>query len=213
MVKSDTLVSKDKLNSFGFATTTLRKPSFAKFVEKKSSFTAYFFPITSENELKTHLLELKKKHKDASHFPYALRISTTTKDDSQLKVFEKYSDDGEPSKTAGLPLLRHLQQKNLVNVLVIVARVFGGVKLGPSGLMRAFVHSLELAINNAELSEEELSFTEIVKTDMYHFSRLEVFLKQQNLFFEKQFDLSGVELRIHFPFSKKYLLDEVLRLV
>ena len=112
--------------------------------EKKSKFIAHLYYVSSEEEAKEKIQECKKKYHDARHNCYAYRVVV---DD---KIIENFSDDGEPSGTAGNPMLSILQGNDLANVLIIVTRYFGGVLLGTGGLVRAYSGALELAIEEAE---------------------------------------------------------------
>ena len=98
--------------------------------EKKSKFYGYAFECFDDGEIKKQLDILKKEHKKATHFCYAFRFTSP--------FSEKAVDDGEPSGTAGKPILNVLQKKNLQNICVIVVRYFGGIKLGAGGLVRAY---------------------------------------------------------------------------
>lgn len=100
----------------------------------KSKFIAYFFSLNSLDEVKMNLANLKKEHKKATHICYAYVYNREV-------VSEKCSDDGEPNKTAGYPILNVLKKKNLVNVMVAVVRYFGGIKLGAGGLVRAYTNA------------------------------------------------------------------------
>ena len=102
---------------------------------KKSIFITHILPITSEEEAQEQLAIFRKKYKDATHNCYAWRIGTN-------RILEKSSDDGEPQGTAGHPMLHVLQMNQLTNVLAIVTRYFGGIKLGAGGLTRAYSSSL-----------------------------------------------------------------------
>lgn len=95
---------------------------------KKSKFIAYFYELTSENDVKEILAELRLEHKKANHVVYAYKYGSTA----------GKSDDKEPSNTAGLPLYNLLEMKNLNNRLIAVVRYFGGIKLGAGPLMRAY---------------------------------------------------------------------------
>ena len=192
---------------------TIKGGCVSKLNEKKSSFIAYVLKISSEEELKDHLQIIKKKHKDASHFPYAFRIVNFDGEKESFDVVERFSDDGEPSRTAGYPLLRVLQKNDLFGVLLIVARVFGGIKLGPSGLMRAFSKSADDALEKTTIIEREFFLSRKFTTDIFHFQKLEVYLKQQNIVFKSEFDLTNVDLYVEIPFSKKDLLVEIKRLL
>lgn len=100
----------------------------------KSRFVSYKFEINSLDEVKSILDELKKEHKKCTHICYAYVYSREV-------VSEKCSDDGEPNGTAGYPILNVVKKKNLTNVLVVVVRYFGGIKLGAGGLTRAYTKS------------------------------------------------------------------------
>lgn len=113
-------------------------------IEKKSKFIANLFYIESIKEAEEIINKIKKKYFDARHNCIAFRV--IEKD----RLIEKSSDDGEPSGTAGAPMLNILQKNNLVNVLVIVTRYFGGVLLGTGGLVRAYSNSLLQAIEKSE---------------------------------------------------------------
>ena len=100
------------------------------FEEKKSKFYGYLISCSSEEEILSFLNNLKKEHKKATHICYAYRLRSPLK--------EKAVDDGEPSGTAGRPILNVLQKKDLNDVCVFVVRYFGGIKLGAGGLVRAY---------------------------------------------------------------------------
>ena len=116
-------------------------------VEKKSKFIANLFYVESVKEAEEIISKTKKKYFDARHNCIAYRVM----EDS---LIEKSSDDGEPSGTAGAPMLNILQKNNLVNVLVIVTRYFGGILLGTGGLVRAYSNSLLQAIKISEKVEK-----------------------------------------------------------
>lgn len=99
-------------------------------IEKKSKFLGYLLECENEEEIKAFLTSLKKEHKKATHFCWACRLKTP--------FCERAVDDGEPSGTAGRPILNVLQKKDLQNHAIVVVRYFGGVKLGAGGLLRAY---------------------------------------------------------------------------
>ena len=101
-----------------------------KLFEKKSKFLGYLLLCQSENEIKEALAYLKAEHKKATHICWAGRLSSP--------FFEKAVDDGEPSGTAGRPILNVLQKKDMQNAVIFVVRYFGGIKLGVGGLVRAY---------------------------------------------------------------------------
>ena len=100
-------------------------------VEKKSKFNGYVYKVNSIKEVDNILLQLKNENKKATHICYAYKIVTDG-------VFVKAFDDGEPSGTAGRPILNVIEKKNLQDILIVVVRYFGGIKLGAGGLLRAY---------------------------------------------------------------------------
>lgn len=123
---------------------TIQKEIQEEIVEKKSKFIAHLFPVESVEEAETIVKETKKKYYDARHNCMAYRIL------EENKIVEKSSDDGEPSGTAGAPMLTILQKNNLANVLIVVTRYFGGILLGTGGLVRAYSDSLLKAIEESQ---------------------------------------------------------------
>ena len=127
---------------------TIKENIQAEIVEKKSKFIANLFYIESVKEAEEIIGKLKKKYFDARHNCIAYRVIDNE------SLIEKSNDDGEPSGTAGQPMLNILQKNNLVNVLVIVTRYFGGILLGTGGLVRAYSGSLLEAIAKSEKIEK-----------------------------------------------------------
>ncbi|MEN1783896.1 MAG: YigZ family protein [Bacteroidota bacterium] len=111
---------------------------------KKSKFIALAYPVSEALEVKPILAALKKTYPTAGHFCYAWRLGSDP-------CSERSSDDGEPRNTAGMPILGQIRARNLTNVLVIVIRIFGGVKLGTGGLIQAYKTAAELALADATI--------------------------------------------------------------
>ncbi len=128
---------------------TIAKPAEGSYSEKRSKFLAYAFPVQSEQEVKQRLAEIQKKHWDARHHCYAY-ILGPHKDAYRL------NDNGEPSGTAGRPIYGQLLSKDLTNTLVIVARYFGGIKLGVSGLQNAYKVAAKEALDAAVIEERTI---------------------------------------------------------
>ena len=105
---------------------------------KKSNFIAYCYQITNEVEIKKLIDSIRKEHKTARHVVYAYK----------LNAIEKYDDDKEPNKTAGFPILEIINYRELTNVLIIVVRYFGGIKLGAGGLTRAYAQAATNVLDN-----------------------------------------------------------------
>lgn len=122
---------------------TVAAPVRAEFIEKRSRFIASVSPCNDENEAMQFVNKIKAEFHDARHNCFAFII----KDGA-----ERFSDDGEPQGTAGMPILEVVRRRNLVNTVVVVTRYFGGILLGAPGLVRAYNHTASIGIDNAELS-------------------------------------------------------------
>ncbi len=109
---------------------------------KKSRFIATLFSISSLEEAREKIDEVKMELRKATHYPYALRIG-------HERILEKFSDDREPPRSSGIPILQELKNNNITNALVIVTRYFGGIKLGIGGLSRAYRESAKLVLDTA----------------------------------------------------------------
>ncbi|MDR0207219.1 MAG: YigZ family protein [Bacteroidales bacterium] len=128
---------------------TIFAPSEAVFKEKRSKFFAFAFPVENEAEIKEKIAFLKKKYHDASHHCYAYILGAD-------KSAYRMNDDGEPPGTAGRPIYGQLLSKNLSNVLVVVVRYFGGVKLGTGGLRVAYKLAAKEVLENALIVEKNV---------------------------------------------------------
>ena len=111
---------------------------------KNSKFITILIKITNEKEIKEKLKQVKEDYPKATHYCYTYKIGENIK---------KASDDGEPSGTAGLPMLNILDKENITNVLAITIRYFGGIKLGAGGLIRAYSNSVKEALNKVNTNE------------------------------------------------------------
>ena len=120
---------------------TIENNVVSEFVEKKSKFIGNLFYIESSKQAEDIIKETKKKYFDAKHNCIAYRVIENG------QIIERFSDNGEPQGTAGAPMLNILQKNNLVNVLIIVTRYFGGILLGTGGLVKAYQKSLMLALD------------------------------------------------------------------
>lgn len=143
----------------------------SEIVEKKSKFIANIFFIESVEEAENKIKEIKKKYHDARHNCSSYRVL------EEGKIVEKSSDDGEPSGTAGGPMLNILQKRDLVNVVVIVTRYFGGILLGTGGLVRAYSDVTQNAIEEAEKQEIILGKEFEVKVDYSNLEKLKYYAR------------------------------------
>ncbi len=126
---------------------TLKDTGTARLVVKKSVFIGYASPASTEGEAKLFIEKIKAHHSDANHNAYAYIIN----DGRNFAV--RYDDDGEPKGSAGKPVLKVIQNRGLSNVVVVVTRYFGGIKLGYGGLIKAYGDAASLAIKNAGVVE------------------------------------------------------------
>ncbi|GAB3905750.1 IMPACT family protein [Mucilaginibacter boryungensis] len=126
---------------------TITQPAEAVFRDRGSKFLAFAYPIRTESEIKEIVVQLKSEHSKANHHCWAMRLSP---DRSVFRV----NDDGEPSGTAGRPILNVLLSKNLTNILVVVVRYFGGTLLGVPGLINAYKSATEMALAEAKITEQ-----------------------------------------------------------
>ena len=126
---------------------TLKRAVTARLEIKKSEFIAYAYPVTSREEAMFHVEQLREQYPDARHFCWGYIIG-----DPDNTTSAGFDDDGEPSGTAGRPILNVLQHKSIGNVIIIVVRYFGGVKLGAGGLTRAYAGSAQAAVDEMTLN-------------------------------------------------------------
>ena len=129
---------------------TIQKPSEAIYKEKGSKFLAFAFPVENEGDIKEKLDILKKKYFDARHHCYAWVLGP---DKNRSRAF----DDGEPNHSAGDPILGQIRSKDLTDVLIVVVRYFGGVKLGVGGLVNAYKVAAQDALQNTVIEERKLA--------------------------------------------------------
>ena len=144
------------------------------FKEKNSKFFGYAFPIESEEELKAIIEALKKKHPNAGHFCYAYQIGTE-------KINYRANDDGEPSNSAGMPIYGQLQSFGVTNTLIIVVRLFGGVKLGVGGLISAYKTAAQLSLEHAVIIEKTIDVQFRILFEYKNMNKVMRIIKEKNL--------------------------------
>lgn len=132
---------------------TLHKFGVDEYIVEKSTFIGYAKPIKSEEEAIEFINEIKKKHKDATHNVWAYTVGENMN-------IQRYSDDGEPQGTAGIPTLEVIKKEDLRDVVVVVTRYFGGIKLGAGGLVRAYTKGAKVGIE-AGIVIEKVKYTEV----------------------------------------------------
>ena len=131
---------------------TITSPSEGIYTEKRSKFLAFAFPVSTVEEVKERVGEYQKKYYDARHVCYAYMLGAD-------RLLFRANDNGEPSGTAGKPILGQINSNNLTNILILVVRYFGGIKLGTSGLMQAYRTAAAEAINAATIVERTVDET------------------------------------------------------
>lgn len=153
---------------------TIEKASTAEIIEKKSRFIAELYPVGNEEEALEILEKVKKRYWDARHHCWAFVIGNE-------QPLERCSDDGEPSGTAGKPILEVIRGAQLCNVLMVVTRYFGGTLLGTGGLVRAYTSSSKEAIEAADIVVKISGYKLKIKTDYTGLGKIQYLLAQKGI--------------------------------
>lgn len=143
--------------------------------EKNSKFFGYAFPVKNEDEVKTILEQVKKQHYSARHWCYAFQIGTGK------NVYFRANDDGEPSNSAGMPIYGQIQSFDVTDILVVVVRYFGGVKLGVGGLIQSYKTSAQLALEASEIIEKTIDAEYIVQCEYKDLNKVMRVIKEKNV--------------------------------
>lgn len=176
---------------------TIKNNIETEIVEKKSKFIANLIKVESKEEAEEKIQEIKKKYYDARHNCVAYRLLVDE------KVEEKASDDGEPSGTAGGPMLNILQKNNLSNVLIVVTRYFGGILLGTGGLVRAYSEALQKAIEESLLIMKVSGIEMKLIVDYNNFGKFKYYCKNNNISIISTEYLEKIECKIQMELEKK----------
>lgn len=155
--------------------TILEKNTTAEIIEKKSRFIANLFYVETPQEAEDKIKQVKKKYYDAKHNCFAY----ITLNENEIQ--KKCSDDGEPSGTAGAPMLEILEKQSIYNAVVIVTRYFGGILLGTGGLVRAYSDSLKEAIKKSTLVEQEPGYEAEIKLPYADFEKFKYYCNKNNI--------------------------------
>ena len=180
---------------------SIKENSTAEIVEKKSKFIANVFYVESREEAEEIIKKINKQYHDARHNCYAYRVITSD------GIIEKASDDGEPSGTAGAPMLTILSKNNLANVLVIVTRYFGGILLGTGGLVKAYSESCSLGLEKAGVVEKYIAQVYKIELGYSDVDKFKYFAKNNDIIILKEEYLENVILEI--GLKDKKLIDKV----
>ncbi|WP_372933855.1 IMPACT family protein [Mariniphaga sediminis] len=153
---------------------TIKSKSEGSFKDKGSKFFAFVFPVKNEEEVKELLTQIKKEHHSARHHCYAWRLGTED-------ILFRANDDGEPSSTAGKPILGQLQSFEVTNVFLVVVRYFGGTLLGTSGLINAYRTAAAEALKNADIVTRIIEENFRLKFTYKEMNDVMQIVKQENL--------------------------------
>ena len=181
---------------------TIENISEGLFKEKGSKFLAYIFPCKNEEEAKIHLSRLRKEHHLAVHVCYAFRFG------SDKKLFRS-SDDGEPSNSAGPPILGQIQSYDLTNVLIAVVRYYGGTNLGVGGLINAYRTAAKEALAHAIIIEDEDQKELLVTFSYEQMPQVMKLVKSHKCVIVNQSFDQKCFLKLRFPISNKILVEEL----
>ncbi len=179
---------------------TITQPVVAEFKDRGSQFLAYAYPLSSVDEFKLKLKALKEEHHKAVHHCFAYRLGV---DGNTFRV----SDDGEPSGSAGRPILGQIDSKELTNVLIIVVRYFGGTLLGVPGLINAYKTAAALALQTTPIVQKQIEVNYFLHFDYTRMNDVMMVIKQYNCTVIKQEMNLFCDVEIGIPKSR---LDEVL---
>ena len=154
---------------------TITKPSEeVLFKDKNSKFFGYAFPVKTEEAVKQHIEDLKKQHHQARHWCYAYQIGTET-------IAYRANDDGEPNNSAGMPIYGQIQSFDVTNVLIVVVRYFGGVKLGVGGLINAYKTGAQMALEASKIVKRTINIDYLISFDYKNMNKVMRVIKEKNL--------------------------------
>ena len=183
---------------------TILKNETAEIVEKKSKFIANLFHVESVEEAENRIKDIKKKYHDARHNCIAYRVAENG------QIIEKSSDDGEPSGTAGGPMLNILQKNNLCNLVIVVTRYFGGILLGTGGLVRAYSEATQQAIEKSTKVIKVIGIEMIIELDYSNLEKIKYYCKNNNINIKKIDYMDNIILKIEMEESvKEKIIDDI----
>ena len=144
------------------------------FKEKSSKFFGYSFPIQSDSAVKPIIDNLRKQHPQAVHYCYAYQIGTE-------KLIYRANDDGEPSNSAGTPIYGQILSFGVTNILIVVVRFFGGIKLGVGGLITAYKTTAQMTLEASEIIEKTIDIHYLVSFDYKNINKVMRIIKEKNI--------------------------------
>ncbi|MCL6295981.1 IMPACT family protein [Jejuia spongiicola] len=144
------------------------------FKDKNSKFFGYAFPVTTEDDVKFYIKKLKKEHHAARHWCYAYQIG-------KEKTIYRANDDGEPNNSAGMPIYGQIQSYNVTNILIVVVRYFGGVKLGVGGLINAYKTTAQLTLDASNILKKTINVDYLITFDYKNMNTVMRIIKEKSL--------------------------------
>lgn len=174
---------------------TIHRYGEGEIIINKSRFIGYAMPIESEGEALDFIEKIKTKHRDATHNVYAYVYG----EDSNI---QRFSDDGEPSGTAGIPALEVIKKEDLRNVVVVVTRYFGGIKLGTGGLIRAYTKGAKIGLESGMIIEKVLHHKLKIRIEYTLYGMIENYLMTNGYIVEDTIYDDAVNIYVYIEFSQ-----------
>jgi uncharacterized YigZ family protein len=142
--------------------------------DKNSKFYGYAFPVKTEEDIKEYLSQLKKEHHSARHWCYAYQLGTET-------IAYRANDDGEPNNSAGMPIYGQIQSFEVTNILIVVVRYFGGVKLGVGGLINAYKTAAQMILVSSKIIKKTINKEFLISFDYKNMNKVMRIIKEKQL--------------------------------
>lgn len=185
---------------------SIRKESMGQFKDRGSKFIAIAIPVFSVESIKEVLDRIKKQYHDARHHCYAYKLGIG---DDNWRVH----DDGEPSGTAGNPILGQIRSYDLTNIMIVVVRYFGGTLLGKGGLINAYRNAARAALEKAEIIVKTLNYTYVLQFPYSALNKVMKIIKEENLQQSDQVFELDCSMKIHFRASQENRIRNKMELV
>ncbi|WP_303318967.1 YigZ family protein [Flavivirga abyssicola] len=154
--------------------TILKASEEQLYKDRNSKFYGYAFPVLTESDVKAHIETLKKTHHAARHWCYAYQLGTE-------RFSYRANDDGEPNNSAGMPIYGQIQSFDVTNILVVVVRYFGGVKLGVGGLINAYKTTAQITLEHSNILEKTININYLISFDYKNMNKVMRIIKEKNL--------------------------------
>ena len=181
---------------------TIQKEAFGEFVERHSKFISYAKPVETEDDAISFINKIKTKHWDAKHNVYAYSLLKGS--------IMRYSDDGEPRGTAGVPVLDILKKNEVTNIVIVVTRYFGGILLGTGGLVRAYSNAAKLALDSAVVINMVSCFRAQLFCDYSLYGKISSILAELGAKIEESEFLDNVKIIFYIEKKKLNILNDKL---